>query len=456
MSDKETAKPKRKRKSSEPAEKTAEKKSARSRKTSEKNVDPKDFVIDGDGELKPAKKAKTPKKILVEATETHTSAGASDPASELSAVAGENLAEAIQIVSEAANNPATDIKPRKRTRVVKKPTVGGSSEIVIKKPAQKTGGKKTEQPEISFSKEEIEAPSPDVATKAAPTGLETAGEKQLSPVFRELADPRLPVLPPENRARLQIQSPNRIFLYWSVKHNPFEAIRRAFAGGAADSYRLIVKLVNLTDGTEELFPVESHGSWWFNVNSSTTYRAELGFFAEGRPFIRLMFSNTVETPRSAPSPNRDWSTDFSVSAAEFAEVLEASGYAQDAFEVAVAGDDPQASDSAARETFFQLVGHRDAETNSAELRSVLFALASGVLLESLRGQIDSNLYARLEMVMQENAQKLSAEVVLAALHENFAFEADAEEFAAPVFGASSINFPRKIRRPKFSPISSLH
>jgi hypothetical protein len=250
-----------------------------------------------------------------------------------------------------------------------------------------------------------------------------------------------------------MQSPNRIFLYWSIKHNPFETLQRALPG-RAENYKLTVKLVNLNNKTEEVYPVESTGSWWFNVDSNTSYRAELGFFAQGRPFVRLMYSNTVETPRSAPSPNTDWSTDFTVSANQFSEALEASGYSQDAFDVAIAGDDHDASNAATEDAFFQLIGKSELESNADDLRHALFALASGATLESLRGQISPSLFALLETIMRENAERLSAERVLAALHENFAFETD-EEFLTPVFGASSVNFPKKSRKPKLAPVSSL-
>jgi len=38
-----------------------------------------------------------------------------------------------------------------------------------------------------------------------------------SPVFKELASPKLPELSRENRAKLLMQSPNQLFFYWSVK-----------------------------------------------------------------------------------------------------------------------------------------------------------------------------------------------------------------------------------------------
>src|SRR5687768_12530514 len=46
-------------------------------------------------------------------------------------------------------------------------------------------------------------------------------EANLSPVFKELREPKLPSLKRENRARLQMQTPNRVYFYWSMKNNPF-------------------------------------------------------------------------------------------------------------------------------------------------------------------------------------------------------------------------------------------
>ncbi len=138
-----------------------------------------------------------------------------------------------------------------------------------------------------------------------------------------------------------MQSPTRLNFYWSVKTNPFKTLNRAF-GGKTGSYTLVVKLVNQKTGREEISPVEAEGSWWFDVDADSVYRAEIGFYAPNRPFVRVMFSNTVETPRKNPSPRRDYSADFAVSANQFAKVLDVSGFPQDAFEVALAGDDIEA------------------------------------------------------------------------------------------------------------------
>lgn len=280
---------------------------------------------------------------------------------------------------------------------------------------------------------------------------ETAEEK--SPVFKELAVPKLPMLPSENRARLQMQSPNRVFFYWSVKDNPYEKLHKAFGGRAAD-YRLTAKLVNLSQNREEVYPVEGTGSWWFNVDADTRYRAEIGFAAHNRPFVRLMFSNTVETPRSSPSPRYDWTPDFYIPAEKFAQALDASGYAADARELVEAErvqETPEvaaANDQAAFDSYQRITG-TEAKVSANEIRYVLFALASGVSLESLRGYISPSLYSELESI----AANLGAQEILAILHEHFGFNPLEEEYeevqmSGAVYGASIVNFPKGLRKKK--------
>ena len=235
-------------------------------------------------------------------------------------------------------------------------------------------------------------------------------------------------------------------------------------GSRAGDYTFVAKLVNLTNRTENFYPVPAAGSWWFDVESDSTYRAEIGFLSAARPFVRLLFSNAVETPRAAPSPHIDLSPQFAVSAQEFAEVLDVSGYKQDAFEMALAGDEAVEADAATEETLFQLIGKRKLGAQGGELRYVLFALAAGAALEDLRGQISPNLFAQMEKLVRENAEQLAAVKVLSALQENFDFEAAEEieetgEVSYKTFGASLVNFhkfPRTLtkRFPKFSPVSS--
>ncbi len=288
--------------------------------------------------------------------------------------------------------------------------------------------------------------------------------KLLSPVFKELAEPKLPTLREENRAFLQIQSPTRVFFYWSLKQDSYNTLRRAL-GNRANDYFLAIRLTNLDTNQDEIHEVGNKGSWWFNnIEADSKYRAEVGFYAQGRPFVRIVFSNELETPRQKPSVNAAYQPYFAVTANQFAEVLDLAGYSQDAFEVYLAGDEPQIADDATQKAFTQLVGTGQidfANINVNELRYVLFALASGVSLFSLRENVSGNLFEFLAGLIDENPNALTEEKVILALEEFFGVspldEEIIEEFGAPtVFGASLINFPKQLRKKisKLSPISS--
>ncbi len=267
------------------------------------------------------------------------------------------------------------------------------------------------------------------------------------PIFKELSAPVLPELIKENRARLQMQSPTKIHFYWSFKENPLKILSRIF--GNQTNYQLVAKLQNQTSSREELFPIDTEGAAWFDVDAGSSYRVEVGFYAVSRPFVRVLFSNTLQTPRKSPSPRQDYSEYFAVSADQFAKVLNVSGYQQDAYEVALAGDDIESADRATETAFAQIFEAADDDfdsNHSGEMRFVLLALASGYSLEDLRGQISPSLFNFL----QARAEKLSAEKALTALQENFGVsdeEIYEDEVAGEtVFGASLVGFPRRLKR----------
>lgn len=322
---------------------------------------------------------------------------------------------------------------------------------------EQTAAKIPTEDEKNYSSLLKDSPQDSIDTISIDAGKDSIDSE--NPIFKELGEPKLPELSKDNRARLQMQSPTRLNLYWSFKNNPFQTLHRIF-GKNTSGYTLIVKLVNQTAGREEITPVEVEGSTWFDVDAGATYRAEIGFYAANRPFIKIMFSNIIETPRKNPSSRRDYSPHFTVSANQFAEVLDASGFQQDAFEVALAGDDAQFAETATHDAFSQITGNQKSDfiaADSSEMRFALLAIASGILMENLRGQISKNLFSKL----QDAAEDLSAEKALAALQKNFGVFSDEmteEEFFAPTaFGASLINFPRVSRKkfvPKFAPVSS--
>ncbi|HEX9926912.1 MAG TPA: DUF4912 domain-containing protein [Pyrinomonadaceae bacterium] len=274
----------------------------------------------------------------------------------------------------------------------------------------------------------------------------------------ELLDPlgieALPQLPVINRARLQVQSPNRIFLYWSLAGNPFATLQKAF-GNRATNYNLVLKFRNLSHGGEQLFPVGQQGNWWFDAQPNARFQVDLGLFAQNRPFIRLFSSNAVETPRSAPSPRADTEADWQVSRIQFARVLDVSGYTHDALPVVFGfGEDGVFDEMATVAVLNQLASNAPVapETfDAAEMRVALSALAAGVEYEVLREQLSPSLRAWFDSVLEQDKDALRSENVLAALQavlgDDFVdeFAGFGEELQRiqlePVFGASAVHFP---------------
>lgn len=281
-----------------------------------------------------------------------------------------------------------------------------------------------------------EEPAPETDTK-------------LSPIFRELALPKLPQLRRENRARLQMQTPNRVYFYWSLKNNPFQILHRAF-GENTGSYMLVAKLINTTRDIEEIHAVDGEGNWWFNVEPASTYRAEIGFYAPNRPYFRALYSNIVTTPRKSPSPRVATDADWRIPAQKFARVLNVSGFKQDAFDVAIAGDDAEQAEAASFAAFARLTGRLVADFagfDADDIRYALTLLAAGASLEDLRFRISERLFAVLQSVIE----KISKENALEALKAEFGVDEselveEYEETGPTVFGASLVNFPKRVRR----------
>ena len=320
---------------------------------------------------------------------------------------------------------------------------------------------------IEFVPGELIIPSSGSPVPAKDAGVrvrkpaESVGTKtdilERSPAFRILAGPKLPELARENRARLSMQTPNRLFFYWSTEANPYQLLGKALKDQAGN-YTLVLKLADLKRNTEEVRPIEPEGAHWFDVEADRRYRAEIGFYSPSRPYVRVMYSNVVETPRKSPSPHTADEAEWRVSSDRFAKVLDVAGFKQDAFDVAIAGDEPERSDAVSRKALSGLIG---ADTDAGdiladEIRYALLALAAGAQLESLRFRVGARLYA----LLQSNFAKLTAEKAMSAVRENFDVEAGEileEETLSAVYGSSRVSFPRTLKRrfpQKFEPVGS--
>jgi len=281
-----------------------------------------------------------------------------------------------------------------------------------------------------------------------------------SEAFKKLAEPILPQPEKRNRARLQMQSPTKLYFYWSMTEDPFQKLNRALHS-RSNNYTLVIKLIDISRDTEEISPCEASGSWWFDVESGREYRAEVGFYSPSRPFVRVMFSNTVPTPKQSPSRVPSVESQWSVSADKFAQVLDVSGFKRDAFDVALAGDDVVYSDqqafSALRRFTHKPIDARD--FHAEDIRYALFALASGYKLDELRSRISARLFA----ILQGNEADSNKAAARDAVEKHFTAETYdiTEEIMEPaVFGATRVHFQKRFRTVprsgRFEPLSSLN
>ena len=148
-----------------------------------------------------------------------------------------------------------------------------------------------------------------------------------------------------DEARLLVQSPRRVFLYWRFARDPRELLRAAL-GPVAERLGPAVRLVDEATGEEgEPAPAEG-GDYWFDVLPGRLLRAEVGFHGEGLPFVRLISSNTVETPAGGVSRVADGAPEFSVAEREFGRVLEATGFAAEDWQAERAPRDSHGDDTA--------------------------------------------------------------------------------------------------------------
>ena len=144
-----------------------------------------------------------------------------------------------------------------------------------------------------------------------------------------------------DEARLLVQSPRRLFLYWRFARDPRELLREAL-GPVAENYRPAVRLVDVTTG-DAGEPAQAEGSdHWFDVLPGRLLRAEVGFHGAGLPFVRLISSDAVETPAVGVSRVEDEAPEFRVAEQEFRRVLEATGFAAEERHTEPARHDPPA------------------------------------------------------------------------------------------------------------------
>ena len=159
-------------------------------------------------------------------------------------------------------------------------------------------------------------------------------------------------------ARLLVQSPRRLYLYWSFAHDPRATLRRAF-GELSDRFEIAARLVDQETGDAETIAAARGRSLWLDAAPGRAYRAEIGFAAEGLPFVRVLASNAVETPTDSISLKADDDETFRAGAQDFARLLAASGFAEQARAFAANAAARTSSDGMNAATFGEITANED-------------------------------------------------------------------------------------------------
>lgn len=266
-------------------------------------------------------------------------------------------------------------------------------------------------------------------------------------------DEPLPEVYQGDRIRLLAQSPRKLYLYWGLAQDPYATLQKAF-GAQAARYSLVVRVTDTETGATALHLASPTKSQWLDVQPGVSYRVDLGLYAPGRAFIRLLSSNTAQTPRSGVARHADASRDWNISAENFAQVLDEAGYVSDALEVTLEAVDELTQDAATRAVagaFSDAAIPAMNEEELAEMRGLLAALAFGARVDSLQAVLSPTLSDWLQRASHQR-EAVNGERLIELLRTMLGIEmsfvphnAPAEEAmrraARVIVGASEVNLP---------------
>ena len=269
-------------------------------------------------------------------------------------------------------------------------------------------------------------------------------------------DEPLPETYAANRIRLLAQSPRKLYLYWEFERDPFETLHRAFRW-QSDRYTLVVKLVDLQTGSETLHLASPTRSQWLEAQPGHSYRADIGFYARGSAFIRLLSSTEMRAPRASVSRSTDTTPEFHVQAGEFARVLDDAGYVSDALEVSLEAAD-EATQNAATRAVAQRFGGTQlppmSDEDLVEMRGLLAALALGLNINEAPSALSATLSRWLSEASRARREEIDAAHLLEVLRELLGLEFESTAIGAlneeamrraarVIVGASEVNLPLK-------------
>lgn len=121
--------------------------------------------------------------------------------------------------------------------------------------------------------------------------------------------------------RALVQDPFRLYVYWNLRENTFDRVRRIFPESEAETFRLALRLIDETNNIAVFFDVPYTREYWFTVFPDRSYRVEMGLRSPRHGYIRLMSSQSVRTPRGGPSEVAAPEPEYMITADEYLTVL---------------------------------------------------------------------------------------------------------------------------------------
>jgi len=121
--------------------------------------------------------------------------------------------------------------------------------------------------------------------------------------------------------RAMVQDPFRMFVYWQLKDDPFERLRKIFPAAASNGFHTSLKLIDETGNIAVFFDAAFAREYWFNVFPDRTYRVELGMRSPRYGYIKLLNSQSVTTPRGGPSDKEAEEVRYRIAADDYLRVL---------------------------------------------------------------------------------------------------------------------------------------
>lgn len=179
---------------------------------------------------------------------------------------------------------------------------------------------------------------PELAPKIIEAEKETE-TTAIEPPSEPYIDTGLPV--PETYdvdiIRALLQDPFRVFIYWEVREENIATLTQYFSPEEAQTFRVVLKLKDLEGGQEAFFEVGLQGRYWMMVFPDREYEFEIGVRSPIHGYISLVRSNRIRTPRGTVSPVPPQDEQYRMSAPEFVQVMQASGFgAEQALDITVA------------------------------------------------------------------------------------------------------------------------